>query len=168
MSIRKAQQHQRNTGDKPALAGRDDLIRQFPSWIFSTRGDPELTTRLLALIPNHCIILCLVQDADFQRFLIWRKSLRIPPRMPEVNSLFKASATQVSWHKATTKIPGPHCTMAAMPRKVSIASYHWGRYQEINHPLALPIPARWVRGFVRALFSPLEWTLVVLKTMMFC
>lgn len=70
MSIRKAQQHRRNTGGKPALAGRDDLIRQFASLISSIQVDPELTTRPLALIPNRCIIQRLAQDADFQRFLI--------------------------------------------------------------------------------------------------
>ena len=153
MSIHKAQQHQRSTGDEPALAGRDDLIRQFPSLISSIQGDPELMTRPLALIPNRCIIQCLAQDADFQRFLIWRKSLKIPPRMPEVNSLFKASAAQANWHRATAEIPGPCRTTAAMPQKISIASYHWGRYLEISYPPALLTAERLVRGFVRTLFS---------------
>ena len=93
-----------------SLAGRDDLIRPLPSHISSVQGDPELTTRPLALVTTCCITQCLEKDADFRRFLIWRKSLTIPPRTPEVNNLFKDSAAQENWHRVDTKIPGPHCS----------------------------------------------------------
>lgn len=152
-SICKAQQQRWSPGDEPDLAGRDDLIREFPPLISSTQGNPESTTRPLALLPNRCIIQRLAQDPYFQRFLIWRKSLKIPPRMPEVNSLFKASAAQANWHRAAAEIPGPCHTAAAVPQKISIASYHWGRYLQINHLLALPTAERWVWGFVRTIFS---------------
>lgn len=123
------------TGDKPALSGRGLLIRQFPSPISSIQGDCKLTTRPLVLVPNCCITEHLAQDADFQRFLIWRKSLKIPPRMPEVNSFFKASAAQANWLKAPAEIPGPVAQRQPCLRRS-----------------ALPVAERWLQGFVRILF----------------
>lgn len=62
--------------------------------------------------------------------------------MPEVNSLSKASVAQANWHTATTEIPGPRHTTAAMPHDISIASYHWSHYLEINNMMALPMGSR--------------------------
>lgn len=137
MSICKAQQHQWSTGDEPALAGRDDLIRQFPSLISSIQGDPELANRPSALVPNCCVIQCLAQDADFQRFLIWRKSLKIPPKNTRgkqfVQGLCSSGelAQSYRWNPWTPSHNGSHASqdyyyfvpLGSLPRDKSSASF---------------------------------------------